>query len=218
MPSFSNGASKGSERARGQTRTRVGVLALQGDFEAHAARLSELGAEPAYVRSAGALADVGGLILPGGESSTMLKLLVGEGLWEPLKDYARDHPTLGTCAGSILMAADVTSPSQDSLKLIDITVERNGYGRQLDSSIRRARPMAELAAGAEQGEFEAVFIRAPRIRRVGEAVTVLAEVDNEPILVQQGDCMAATFHPELTADRRVHRLFLEKVRRSLART
>lgn len=186
-------------------RKRVGVLALQGDFEAHERALRSAGAEPVEVRSAGQLAGVDGLVIPGGESTTMLKLIEQEGLFEPLREFGRSHPIFGTCAGAILLASEVTNPPQQSLGLMDIGVERNAYGRQLDSRIAHLNP-----EGLE-GELEAVFIRAPIIRRVGEDAKVLARYNGDPVLVEQGRHMAATFHPELTADARLHRLFLEKV-------
>jgi 5'-phosphate synthase pdxT subunit len=190
---------------------RVGVLALQGDFEAHQRALAELGADSVQVRSESALATVDGLILPGGESTTMLKLLAEEGLFEPLRAFARVKPVLGTCAGAILLAAETLSPVQASLGALDITIERNAYGRQLDSSIRRVRPSAAFEQAAGPGELEAVFIRAPIVRRLGEGVETLASDGDTPVLVRQGNVLAATFHPELSADRRVHRLFLATI-------
>ncbi len=186
-------------------RKKVGVLALQGDFEAHGKALARAGAEPVEVRSEGDLQDLDGLVIPGGESSTMLKLLEIENLMEPLRDFGRRRPIFGTCAGAILLAAEVLNPSQASLGLMDIGVERNAYGRQLESRI------AQLRAEGQDQDLEAVFIRAPIIRRVGEDVKVLARYQGDPVLVEQGRHMVATFHPELTTDSRVHRMFLEKV-------
>ena len=191
---------------------RVGVLSLQGDFEAHAGVLRRLGAEPVAVRHASQLFSVEGMILPGGESTTVWKLLDRERLTEPLVEFASGHPMLGTCAGAILMATEVRSPAQRSLALIDMAIERNAYGRQIDSSIRRVEPSREFTRRTEEGSLEAVFIRAPKIRRVGGSVSVLAADGDEPILVEQGNWMAATFHPELSREQRVHALFLEKVR------
>ncbi len=188
-----------------EKRKRVGVLALQGDFEAHAKALQRAGAEAVEVRSADRLKDVDALVIPGGESSTMLKLIELEHLLQPLREFGETHPVFGTCAGAILLASEVTNPPQESLGLMDIGVERNGYGRQLDSRIARLEP-----EGIEGG-LEAVFIRAPIIRRVGETARVLARYEGDPVLVEQGRHMVATFHPELTADPRVHKLFLEKV-------
>jgi len=189
-----------------EKRKRVGVLALQGDFEAHEKALQRAGAEAVEVRSAAQLKDVDALVIPGGESSTMLKLIDYEHMLQPLREFGEAHPIFGTCAGAILLASEVTNPRQESLGLIDIGVERNGYGRQLDSRIARLQP-----EGIEGG-LEAVFIRAPIIRRVGEQARVLARYKGDPVLVEQGRHLVATFHPELTADSRVHKLFLEKVR------
>ncbi len=193
---------------------KVGILSLQGDFEAHAETLRGLGAESVEVRHAAQLPSIDGLILPGGESTTVLKLLDREGMTEPLVEFASRSPVLGTCAGAILMATEVSSPAQRSLGLIDMAIKRNAYGRQLDSSIRRVEPSEEFGERTEVGPMEAVFIRAPKIRRVGNAVTVLATDGEDPILVEQGNCVAATFHPELSDERRVHALFLDKVRSS----
>ena len=191
---------------------KIGILSLQGDFEAHADALRRVGAEPVEVRHAEELSAVEGLILPGGESTTVLKLLDREGLTGPLVDFAAERGVLGTCAGAILMATEVSSPTQRSLGLIDMAIERNAYGRQLDSSIRRVELREEFVQQTATGPMEAGFIRAPKIRRVGEGVTVLAADGGDPILVEQGRWMAATFHPELSAERRVHGLFLDKVR------
>ncbi len=191
---------------------KIGILSLQGDFEAHAVALRHVGAEPVEVRHAEELSLVEGLILPGGESSTVLKLLDRERLSEPLLEFAARRAVMGTCAGAILMATEVSSPTQRSLGLIDMAIERNAYGRQLDSSIRRVEPREAFVERTTAGAMEAVFIRAPKIRRVGEGVTVLAADEGDPILVEQGRWMAATFHPELSADQRVHGFFLDKVR------
>ncbi len=190
---------------------RVGILALQGDFEAHGRALARLGAEPALARTAADLQGIDGLVIPGGESTTMLKLLRGEGLLEPLAEFGRRHAIFGTCAGAILMAASVSYPAQESLGLMDIDVERNAYGRQIDSRVARVTPETEFAARAGEGDMEAVFIRAPVIRRVGAQARVLARYRGDPVLVEQGRHLAATFHPELTADPRVHQLFLSKL-------
>jgi 5'-phosphate synthase pdxT subunit len=190
------------------SRKRVGVLALQGDFEAHEKALARAGADAVQVRTAEELSAVDGLVIPGGESSTMLKLLDTMGLMEPLREYGQRKPVFGTCAGAILLASEVTNPEQDSLKLMDIGVQRNAYGRQLDSRIVRIEPDPERLG---DGGFEAVFIRAPIIRRVGEGARVLASYDGDPVLVEQGKHLVATFHPELTGDSRVHELFLRKL-------
>ncbi len=190
---------------------RIGVLALQGDFAAHERALRELGAEVQQVRTPSELSLVDGLILPGGESTTMLKLLLEEGMAEPLKAFAAKRPIFGTCAGAILAARVVTSPAQFSFGFIDIEIERNAYGRQVDSSIRRLKPQQEFIDRTSPGELEAMFIRAPIIRKLGEGVRVLIQDEGTPVLVEQGNMLAGSFHPELTADRRVHRLFLDKV-------
>ena len=190
---------------------RVGILALQGDFEAHARTLAGLGAEPVFVRSAADLDTIDGLVIPGGESTTMLKLLRAENLLEPLADFGRRRPIFGTCAGAILLAAGVANPEQESLNLLDIDVERNAYGRQIDSRVAHLTPEAEFAARTSPGEMEAVFIRAPVIRRVGAPARVLARYQGDPVLVEQGSHLVSTFHPELTADSRVHELFLSKL-------
>jgi|SRR5579862_7221653 len=183
---------------------KVGVLALQGDFERHEKALSRVGAEPIEVRSAADLDKVDALVIPGGESSTMLKLLEEEQLLEPLRDFGARHSIFGTCAGAILLASEVLNPPQRSLGLMDIGVERNAYGRQLDSRIARLKP-----EGLE-GDLEAVFIRAPIIRRVGDQAKVLAKYRGDPVLVEQGRHLVATFHPELTDDSRIHKMFLDK--------
>lgn len=192
---------------------QIGILALQGDFAAHERAVRELGAGVRQVRTPGELGSVDGLIIPGGESTTMLKLLLEDGLAEPLKDFAKTRPLYGTCAGAILAARVVTSPAQFSFGFIDIEIERNAYGRQVDSSIRRLKPEQEFIDRTGPGELEAVFIRAPIIRKVGEGVRVLIQDEGTPVLVEQGNILAGSFHPELTADRRVHRLFLDKVSR-----
>ena len=181
----------------------IGVLALQGDFEAHQKALERAGARAVAVRTAAELERVAGLVIPGGESTTMLKLLRSENLMEPLREFGERRPIFGTCAGAILLASRVTHPEQESLGLVDMDVDRNAYGRQVESRVVRLE--------AEGGPLEAVFIRAPIIRRVGANVRVLMQYNGDPVLVEQGLHLAATFHPELTEDDRVHRLFLERV-------
>jgi 5'-phosphate synthase pdxT subunit len=190
---------------------KVGVLALQGDFDAHAKAVERAGASPVLVRSAADLDGLDGLIIPGGESTTMLKLLREEQLMEPLRDFGRRRPIFGTCAGAILLANEVSSPAQESLGLIDIGVERNAYGRQVDSRIANVTPEADFQSRTGPGDMEAVFIRAPIIRRVGSDAKVLVHYDGDPVLVEQGRHIVATFHPELSADPRVHELFLQKL-------
>jgi pyridoxal 5'-phosphate synthase pdxT subunit len=191
---------------------KIGVLSLQGDFAAHGRMLARVGAEVVYVREPAQLAGLGGVILPGGESTTMLKLLDEEKLFDPLVEFAARRPLFGTCAGTILMAREVSQPQQRSMNLLDIAVERNAYGRQVDSSIRRLDPSEEFLRRTAPGDVEGVFIRAPIIRRVGPGVRVLARQGEDPVLIEQDHHMAATFHPELTDDERVHRLFLDLAR------
>lgn len=181
----------------------VGVLALQGDYEKHAEALARAGASARDVRTAAELEAVDGLIIPGGESTTMLKLIGYENLWEPLARFGAAKPVFGTCAGAILLAKDVTNPAQASLGLMDIGVERNAYGRQIDSHI--------ASLDIEGAPMEAVFIRAPIIRRVGAGAEVLATHRGDPVLVSEGRHLVATFHPELTCDPRVHELFLRRL-------
>ena len=190
---------------------RVGVLALQGDFAAHGAALERAAVEPVFVRDAEQLDGIDGLVIPGGESTTMLKLLRYDDLLDRLARFGREKPIFGTCAGAILLAREVTHPAQESLDLVDIGVERNAYGRQLDSRVAEIEPEPEFARRAGPGKMEAVFIRAPIIRRVGPNAKVLARYHGDPVLVEQGRHLVATFHPELTSDLRVHKLFLEKV-------
>ncbi len=186
---------------------KIGVLALQGDFAAHRRRLEELGAEVVEVRKPAQLDEIDGLVIPGGESSAFLKLL-GEYGFEKLNEFVRTKPTFGTCAGTILLANEVENPSQRGLGALDITVRRNAYGRQIDSAI------LTLATKLGPEPLEQVYIRAPRIERVGRDVEVLAERDGHPVLVRQGTVMAATFHPELSEDPRVHAEFLKLVQSS----
>jgi 5'-phosphate synthase pdxT subunit len=193
---------------------RIGVLSLQGDFEAHGRTLARLGATTVYVRTAAQLAGVEGLVIPGGESTTMLKLLEEEKLFDPVVEFSANKPLFGTCAGTILMATEVSRPQQRSMNLLDISVERNAYGRQLDSSIRRLELSEEFLRRTAPGEFQGVFIRDPIIRRVGDQVRVLAREGADPVLIEQGRHLAATFHPELTDDDRIHSLYLDKVRSS----
>ncbi len=183
---------------------KIGVLALQGDFDAHRRRLEELGAEVVLVKKPEQLDEIDGLIIPGGESSTFLKLL-GEAGFEKLKQFVRAKPTFGTCAGAILLANEVDNPKQTGLGTLDISIRRNAYGRQSDSSIREG-----IFAGSPT---EMVFIRAPKIERVGQDVEVIATEgkDKDPVAVRQGKIMAATFHPELSDDPRVHQAFLDLV-------
>jgi len=188
-----------------QTLPRIGVLAIQGDYAAHAEALAESGAEPIEVRKPEQLADLDGLILPGGESTTVLRFLEKQSFFEVLQAFCETKPVFGTCAGAILLSREVRNPAQRSLGILDAVVERNAYGRQIDSTILTAE--TELPGGP----LEMVFIRAPRIVETGATVEVLALREGNPVLVRQGSVMAATFHPELSHDRRVHRLFVEVV-------
>jgi pyridoxal 5'-phosphate synthase pdxT subunit len=199
--------------------SRIGILALQGNFARHAERLQELQAEPVFVRRQSDLEGLDGLVLPGGESTTMLKLMENS-LRERLIEIVRGGmPTLATCAGLILLARKVTHPEQLSFGLLDIDVSRNAYGRQVDSFVETRltwtkdgrREIEALLGGisAEGGDREGVFIRAPRITRAGEGVAVLARRAGEPVLVRQDNILAATFHPEMSSGATlVHRLLL----------
>ena len=186
----------------------IGVLALQGDFDAHRKTLKALGVHTVLVRKPEELEGIDGLVIPGGESSTFLKFLEREGFLSKLRAFVSEKPAFGTCAGAILLAKKVTNPPQESLGALDITVQRNAYGRQIDSSIMAA----PTKLGGEP--LEMVFIRAPRIEQVGRDVEVLAEREGHPVLVRQGKIMAATFHPELSNDTRVHQMFVNVVRQT----
>jgi 5'-phosphate synthase pdxT subunit len=193
------GGSRGSHR--------VGILGIQGDVEAHARAVERLGAEPALVRREKDLDGLDALILPGGESTTISKGLERSGLYEPLEAFAASgKPVLGTCAGAVLLAREVESHPVRSLGLLDIVAVRNAYGTQVDSFAAVAE---ETAEGLE--ELRCVFIRAPRLRRPGPGVEVLARVEGWPVCVRQGNVIATTFHPELDGDPRIHQLLLSLV-------
>lgn len=182
---------------------KIGILAVQGDFEAHAAMLGSLGADTVEVRTVADLSGCDGLILPGGESTTQLQFLREEGLYEAIREFSRSgRAVFGTCAGAILLATQVKNPAQESLKLLDMTILRNGYGRQLASDV-----FFEPTA-LKKDPLEMVFIRGPVIESVAPGVTVLAEHAGKPALVQRDNLLAATFHPELSGDATVHRHFL----------
>jgi len=185
----------------------AGILALQGDFELHVKMLDRIGAPWRLVKHVRDLDDVDSLIMPGGESTTMLKFFANESMGAAIREFAaKGKPIFGTCAGAILMAREVLGPAQESLRLLDITVERNAYGRQIDSAVRSGDCPA-LASHP----IEMVFIRAPIIRRTGEGIRVLGKADGLPVLVEQKNLLAATFHPELTEDPTIHRYFLGKM-------
>ena len=188
------------------SRPRIGVLAIQGDFAAHAQALEEAGADAVEVRKPAQLEDLDGLVLPGGESTTFLKFLERDGFLESLQSFVSSKPAFGTCAGCILLAKSVSHPAQPSLAAMDISVERNAYGRQIDSAIS----IGETTLPG--GPLEMVYIRAPRIAAAGPGVEILAQRAGFPVLVRQGTLLAATFHPELSTDRRVHQLFVDMVR------
>jgi pyridoxal 5'-phosphate synthase pdxT subunit len=200
-----------------QSSPKIGVLALQGDFDAHRRRLEQLGAEVVLVKKPEQLDHVDGLVIPGGESGTFLKLL-GEAGFEKLKQFVKLKPTFGTCAGAILLASQVENPDQTGLGALNIRIRRNAYGRQIDSSIREGKLLAASKSADPhdpalgESPLEMVFIRAPKILQLGEGVEVLATDGAEPVAVRQGRAMAATFHPELSDDPRIHQVFLDLVR------
>lgn len=188
---------------------KIGILAIQGDYEAHARMLDRLGVKWTYVRRPEDIDGIAGLILPGGESTTHVKVMREEGLWDAVEQFAsRGGAMFGTCAGAILLAREVHNPAQASLGLLDVTILRNGYGRQLASDVH------EGETTLSDHPIEMVFIRAPIIKSIGEGVKVLARDAAHPVLVQQGRILAATFHPELTNDLTVHQHFIDMVRRN----
>src|SRR5215475_2649918 len=195
----------------------IGVLALQGDFDAHRRRLEELGANVVLVKKPEQFDEIDGLVIPGGESGTFLKLLGAAG-FEKLKQFVRLKPTFGTCAGAILLASEVENPKQAGLGALNIRIRRNAYGRQIDSSIREGKLIQPAKSGdphdgsLRESPIEMVFIRAPKIEQVGQDVEVLATEGADPVVVRQGRAMAATFHPELSSDTRIHQFFLDLVR------
>jgi len=184
----------------------IGVLALQGAFDVHAHRLAALGAITSLVRKPSQLDALDALVIPGGESTTFLKHLERAGFYDTLNAFVHSKPVFGTCAGCILLAQEVTNPPQPSFGVLDVAVERNAYGRQNDSAILTSETTLP------GGPLEMVFIRAPRITRTGPDVETLATREGSPTLIRQGRLLAATFHPELTEDTRVHQLFLDMVR------
>jgi pyridoxal 5'-phosphate synthase pdxT subunit len=194
----------------------IGVLALQGDFDAHRRRLEELGTQVVLVKKPEQLDQIDGLVIPGGESGTFLKLL-GDTGFEKLRQFVKAKPTFGTCAGAILLASEVENPPQAGLGALNIRIRRNAYGRQIDSSIREGKFLSNLnhhlnePTARNSSPLEMVFIRAPKIVHIGEGVEVLATEGADPVAVRQGKAMAATFHPELSDDPRVHQAFLDLV-------
>src|SRR6201987_4486031 len=194
---------------------KIGVLALQGDFDSHRRRLEELGAEVVLVKKPEQLDQIDGLVIPGGESGTFLKLL-GEAGFEKLKQFVKAKPTFGTCAGAILLASEIENPPQAGLGALNIRIRRNAYGRQIDSSIREGKFVSNLnhhlkGQAASDAPLEMVFIRAPKIVHVGDGVEVLATEGSDPVAVRQGRTMAVTFPPELSDDTRVHQAFLDLI-------
>lgn len=181
----------------------IGILALQGCVEPHVKHLKEMGIEPRYVRLPEDLNGIQGLILPGGESTTMIRLAKQFGLWEALKEKAKEIPYWGICAGSILMAQQVENPAQEALGIMDITVRRNAYGRQLESSQEKV--------SLEMNTEEAVFIRAPRFVNIGDQVKVEGRVSEEPVYLSQGKHMVTAFHPELLDNSWCHEIFRQKI-------
>jgi len=181
---------------------KIGVLAIQGDFDAHKRRLEELGADVVLVRKPEQLDEIDGLVIPGGESGAFLKILGERGVAK-LKEFVRGKPTFGTCAGAIMLAREVTNPNQPGLGALDIRIRRNAYGRQIDSSIRTGK--------FGESPLEMVFIRAPKIERLGPGVEVIATAGKDPVAVREGKAMAATFHPELSDDTRLHQAFLDLI-------
>lgn len=189
----------------------IGLLTLQGDYEKHRQALAALGRETVAIRRPHELDQVSGLIIPGGESTTLSRLIEQVGLRQPLSEFARTRPVMGTCAGLIMLAADLVGETPADfgvvpLGLLDCTVLRNGYGRQIDSF---TAPIAIAGLDGTSEHFPAVFIRAPRIMSVGARAEVVASRGDEPVAVRQGHLLGLTFHPELTDDRRIHRAFLD---------
>ncbi|MBI3294896.1 MAG: pyridoxal 5'-phosphate synthase glutaminase subunit PdxT [Deltaproteobacteria bacterium] len=185
---------------------RIGILALQGAVQPHVEKLRALSAEPVEVRQPKDLDGLSGIILPGGESTTMIQLLKLNHLWDPLARFTRERPAWGLCAGTILLAKEVVHPAQESFGAIDISVSRNAFGRQLDSFIEIVSPTDHWV---DQNRQEAVFIRAPRITQVGSGCDILFQMKSEPIMVRQGHALATTFHPELSTSDIFHRYFVD---------
>jgi 5'-phosphate synthase pdxT subunit len=186
----------------------IGIRGLQGDYAAHGEVLLRLGVESRVVKKPEQLEGLGGLIMPGGESTTLIKLMDSSGMWQAISDFAASGKAIfGTCAGMILLAKEVKNPDQRSLGLVDISVERNGYGRQIDS----AEVEGVFCGDEEERALYMIFIRAPRIVRLGDGVRALAECRGDVVMAQQGQVLVASFHPELTDDLTAHRYFVEMV-------
>ena len=184
---------------------KIGILALQGDFAKHQEMLWLLKIETILVKKSGDLHGCEGLIIPGGETTTLTKLIQKYNLYEPIREFAEEHPIMGTCAGAIMVASTVDDHRIEPLQLIDISVTRNAYGRQIDSFITQV----DVTFLQGPTRFKTVFIRAPKISNVGSQVEVLMELRGNPIMVQESNVLALTFHPELTTDPRIHQYFLE---------
>ena len=189
---------------------KIGILALQGGFELHAQMLAILGVDTVYVRKPDQLVSCHGLIIPGGESTTLMKLMREGGLFESISDFAADKPVFGACAGLIMLAMDSINDNLVTLNLIDLSVERNAYGRQIDSFI----DSVEIRINGEIDSFEGVFIRAPKIVAVGEGIDILGTHSDDVVLAENDQVFVATFHPELTNDVRIHQYFVGKIRKS----
>ena len=189
---------------------KIGILALQGDFELHGRMLSTLSVDADYISKPDQLNSCHGLIIPGGESTTLIKLMRGAGLFEAISSFAKDKPVFGTCAGLIVLATDLINYNLDTLGLIDLSVERNAYGRQIDSFI----DSIEIRIDGKTDFFEGVFIRAPKIVAIGESVKVLGTHGDDMVLAESEQVFVATFHPELTDDVRIHQYFVDKIRKS----
>ena len=187
----------------------IGILALQGDFEKHEQRIIELGGTPLRVKTRNELSRCDGLVIPGGESTTLIKLMKKHDMWTAVIEFGKKRPVYGTCAGCILAAKEILDLQQDSLQLIDISIQRNAYGRQIDSFIDDI----QIRTNGQMNSMEGIFIRAPKIKRIGENVTPLAWHNDDIILAEEGNVLVGTFHPELTDDLRVHEYFLNKVRK-----
>lgn len=190
---------------------KIGVLALQGDFERHQSALNDLNVQSLQIRSPGDLAGCQGLIIPGGESTTVIKLLKESRLFQLIPEFGAKYPIFGTCAGLILLSKEVINHPVETFGLIDITVSRNAYGRQIDSFIDTIK----IELNGSPQKFEGIFIRAPKIVKMGEGVNILGHHGKEIVMVESGHHLASTFHPELSGSRLIHQYFLGKVKRAL---